>query len=342
VQFGMFLPYQVFHLGDEQESLNSRMLETAVVGDQAGCDYVWAPEHHFVHFLQSPSALINVTQIAQHVTCRVGTAVIVLPYHDPIKLAGEINQVDRIIGGRLEIGVARGAYKYEFEKLDLDFTQSLPTYIETLDSLRLLLETEESPVSFHGDYVNFDDVYIWPRPYQKPTAPIWVGSQSPVAVKDAARRGYNVLNSLFLWDDEHVATIAKAFKEGQEEGGHSDTKLGLTRYSMIVEKESEIDDRLEELVYGWRIHQQLHDFSQNSDAIGRVASKPQQNEPTLADLRKSLMIGTAEMVAEKLDFYREVGVSLVNLNQSFGSEHGRILDSTRAFAPIFESFRQGA
>ena len=95
MEFGAFLPYQVFTLGDEQESLSQRMLEVAVEAARAGAAYVWTPEHHFVHFLQSPSALITATQIGQHVSCRVGTGVVVLPYHDPVILAGEIALTDR-------------------------------------------------------------------------------------------------------------------------------------------------------------------------------------------------------------------------------------------------------
>ncbi|MCU1439670.1 MAG: class flavin-dependent oxidoreductase [Rhodoglobus sp.] len=338
MEFGVFLPYQVFNPGEEQDSLSDRMLETAVAADKAGVSYVWVPEHHFVHFLQSPSALIAATQIGQHVRCRVGTAVIVLPYHNPVILAGEIAQADRALHGRLELGVARGAYKYEFEKLGVPFEESLPQFIETLESLQALLGNETDPTSFQGKYVNFDNMYIWPRPVQRPNPPLWMGSQSPAAVKDAASRGFNVLNSLFLWDDEHVANVAKAFAEGQAEGGHTDTKLGLTRYSLIVDKESEIDDRIDELIHGWRIHAQLHDFVQNSDAIGRVTSRPQPSEPTRDEVRRTLMIGTAEQVTEKLEFYASVGVSLVNLNQSFGSSHERVLESTAAFAPIIEQF----
>lgn len=342
MELGIFLPYQVFNEGEESESIGDRMLETAIVGDENGARYVWAPEHHFVHFLQSPSALNAVTQIGQHVKCRVGTAVVVLPYHDPIKLAGEIAQTDRALGGRFDLGVARGAYPYEFVMQGIPFEASLPIFIETLDSVRLLLETNDTPSTFHGKYVDFSDVYIWPRTLQRPTPPIWLGAQSPQAVQDAARRGYNVLNSLFLWGDDQVAAVAKAFAAGQEEGGHSDTKLGLTRYSFIVDKESEIEDRLDELVYGWRIHSQLHNFAENADSIGRVPSRPQPDEPTREELRKTLLIGTAEQVAEKLEFYASAGVSLVNLNLSFGSDHERVLDSIRAFAPIIDAYAKEA
>lgn len=338
MEFGAFLPYQVFTLGEEQESLGQRMLEVAIEADRAGAAFVWTPEHHFVHFLQSPSALIAATQIGQHVRCRVGTGVVVLPYHDPVILAGEIAQTDRALGGRLELGMARGAYPYEFEKLGVPFSESLPIYIEKLQAVEALLRNADAPTSFHGAYVNFDDVYIWPRPLQQPMPPVWVASQAPAAVKDAARRGFNVLHSLFLWDNEHVKTVARAFHEGKAEGGHEGIKLGMTRYSLIVDRESEIEDRLRELVHGWRIHAQLHDFRQNADAIGRVPSRVQENEPTIEELRRDMLIGTAEQVEEKLGLYADAGVDLMNLNQSFGADHERVLDSTRAFAPIIESF----
>src|SRR5690606_24697833 len=140
------------------------------------------------------------------------------------------------------------------------------------------------------------------------------------------------------WDDEHMVAIARAFAEGREEGGHSGTKLGLTRYAFVVDRESEIEDRIAELVHGWRIHAQLHDFSQHADAIGQVPSRVQSEEPSSEALRRLLLIGTAEQVEEKLCVYRDAGVDLVNLNMSFGSEHERVLDSMRAFQPIIERF----
>lgn len=72
----------------------------------------------------------------------------------------------------MQWGVARGAYGYEFEKFGIPFQTSRDRFIETLDAVRLLLSNEDSESSFHGYYVDFDDVYVWPRPVQRPHPPL--------------------------------------------------------------------------------------------------------------------------------------------------------------------------
>lgn len=338
MEFGVFLPYQVFHEGAEADTLFARMLDHAITGDKMGVRRVWTPEHHFVHFLQSPSALLTAVHIGQHVRCRVGTGVIVLPFHDPLHLAGEIALTDHILEGRLDLGVARGAYGYEFTKLGYSFESSLPRFIETLEGLRTLLLNEAGPASFDGEYVNFPPSYIWPRPRQRPHPPLWMGAQSVPAIRDAARRGYNVLHSGFLWGDDHVASVMQAFRDGQEDGGSADTKLGITRFACLVDNEREVDERLEELLYGWRIHIQLHNFDKSADPRGVVASRPAAEEPELAQLRRNLLIGTEEHVAEKLEYYADLGVSVVNLNAAFGAEHAAALDGLRRFEPFIAKY----
>src|SRR5699024_2550945 len=127
--------------------------------------YVWVPEHHMIYFNQSPSALMPLVQIAQHTkNVRVGAAVLVLPYHNqPIQTAGEISQADQLVNGRLEVGVARGAYGYEFKKFKIPFEESLDRFIENLEAIEMLLGNADTESSYSGKHVNFENVYVWPR-----------------------------------------------------------------------------------------------------------------------------------------------------------------------------------
>ncbi|GII67465.1 luciferase [Sphaerisporangium krabiense] len=342
MDLGLFLSYQV-NDDAQYEGVYDRMLACAVAADRAGFARVWVPEHHLVQFLPAPSALIQAAAIAQHVECRVGTAVVVLPYHAPLQLAAEVAATDHLTGGRLDFGVARGAYKYEFDIFGIDFRTSLPRFIETLDAVRALWLTGDAGASFTGEYVNFEGAYVWPRPRQLPHPPIWVGSQAPAAVEDAAARGYNVLNSLFLWDDDHAAKVVEAFKRGQAKAGLAGrTQLGMTRYAFVVEDEAEVEPRLREILEGWRIHRQLHDFTQNADARGIVRPVPGPDEPTLDELRATLLVGTPGQVRDKMRFYRDAGVDLLNLNLTFGAPQELTLRSIELFGEIAASLGEPA
>jgi alkanesulfonate monooxygenase SsuD/methylene tetrahydromethanopterin reductase-like flavin-dependent oxidoreductase (luciferase family) len=333
---GLFLTYHIAS-DDPQEArtLYNRMLQLAVAADRSSFSHIWTPEHHLIRFLASPSALIPAVQISQHVSCRVGTAVVVLPYHEPIRFAGEIAAADNAMGGRLDLGVARGAYRYEFDTFGLDFGESRDQFIETLDSIHELLSDSESSTSYHGKFINFDGAYIWPRPLQA-TMPMWIGAQSPGAVEDAAWRGYNVAHSGFLWDNEHIRGIAEAFARGvaRREPGLPRPQLMVSRYAAIAESESLIDLAVGQLLQHWRVHRQLHDYTQNADARGIIEPIVGTDEPTPEQIRANLLFGTPDEVAEKLAFYEEVGFDMVTINPTFGIGHRFALDTVETFGAL--------
>lgn len=333
MELGLFLAYQV-NSDEHLDGLYDRMVEYAVRADESGFTRLWTPEHHLVQFLPSPSALLTAVHIGQHVRCRVGTAVAVLPFHQPIQLAGEISAADHALGGRLDLGVARGAYRYEFEKFGLSFQDSREHFVENLEAVERLLRTEDGPSSYSGRFASFEDAYVWPRPVQRPMPPVWMGVQHPVGVEDAARRGYDVLNSLFFWDDDHMRDVAAAFHRGKAESARDDAKLGVTRYAFLTKDDKETAEHIEKVLEGWRIHAQLHDFTQNADSLGRVRPASQDNEPTVEDLRDRLFIGTREEMKAKLLRYRDAGVDLVNLNLVANASRERTLEAIGEFGSV--------
>jgi alkanesulfonate monooxygenase SsuD/methylene tetrahydromethanopterin reductase-like flavin-dependent oxidoreductase (luciferase family) len=326
----------------ENTPLYERVLELSKAAEAAGVAYLWTQEHHMINMLQSPSALIAAVQIAQHTTVRVGTAVVVLPYRNAIQAAGEIAQADNAMNGRLELGVARGAYGYEFEKFGIPFETSRDQFIETLEAVRLLLGNEECESSFHGKFVNFEDVYIWPRPVQKPMPPMWMGAQSPAAIEDAARRGYNVMTALFLWDDDHAASLAAAFKRGQADSDRKDTKFCASRYAYVAQDQQDAEARIDELLDHWRVHQQLHDFSHTTNPRGIIRPRVQESEPTRQQIRDTMMIGTADHFAEKARRYAGMGIDLLNLGINYGPPQDKLLQSLQAMAPVIASVDDSA
>ncbi|QBI20542.1 LLM class flavin-dependent oxidoreductase [Egibacter rhizosphaerae] len=333
MQLGLFLSYQVNRPADI-DGIYERMIDAAIAADESGFTRVWAPEHHLVQFLPAPSALLLASNLAQHVSCRVGTAAVVLPFHEPLRLAGEIAATDQLMDGRLDLGVARGAYKYEFEGFGIPFGESRDRFIETLTGLEAIWHNPDEPAEQHGEHISFNRAYVWPRPRQQPGPPVWVAAQSPPAVEDAAARGYHVLNSLFLWDVEHMRNVVASFREGQRRGGATANHIGITRYAFICPDDAAVWRNLEELREGWRIHQQLHDFSQNADECGIVRPQVQAEEPTLEAMRERLLVGTYEEVLDKTRLYRDAGVDILNLNVTFGADQEQTIRAIQQFGKL--------
>ncbi len=145
------------------------------------------------------------------------TAVLVLPFHDMRRLAGEICQADCLTGGRLQLGVGRGAFRYEFDRMGIPFEEAKPRFAESLQVLIKLLSEEE--VSWQGTYYNFDTLTITPRPVQRPHPPIWIAALNSESIADATRRGFSVMTTP-LRDAFGVARDqALAFRQAMSEMG---------------------------------------------------------------------------------------------------------------------------
>jgi alkanesulfonate monooxygenase SsuD/methylene tetrahydromethanopterin reductase-like flavin-dependent oxidoreductase (luciferase family) len=335
MRFGIFLSYQRIYAPEHYErDLFEERLEMAVEADRLGYEILWVPEHHLIHFMQAPSLAVLATQIGLSVECTVGTMVALLTYRHPLVTAGELALLDRVLGGRLELGVGRGAYEYEFERLGVPFKEGKERFFETLDTLEKIWHSPDRSVSYEGQYNSFDEAYVWPRPAQTPHPPLWVAAMTPPTIDWAARNGYNVTNWPFLRDMSDVANVAQVFHTAREESGgvRGEQKLGILRGAFAAETEAEAASHVEEALINHRINQRLHYFTQNSDPRGVVSADPVENEPSNEEIYDNLIMGTPEQCLEKVERYEELGVDDLLLMFDYGPSHEAVMESMRVFA----------
>ena len=175
--FGLFLSFMQIY--EEQRGLDmyKNMLELAILADDLGFDNVWVPEHHLIHYIPAPNALLGATQVGQYVkNATVGTAVVLLPFHHPLSMAGDIAATDNMLNGKFELGVARGAYKYEFDRFEQEFGDSRARFDESLEILEKVWHSEDEGIAHKGRFWSFDNTYVWPRPVQDPHPPFGSGA----------------------------------------------------------------------------------------------------------------------------------------------------------------------
>ena len=118
---------------------------------------------------------------AQTTRLRFVTHVLVLPYHHPLAIAKRYGTLDRLSGGRLVLGVGVGTLAEEFALLGAPFADRGTATDEYLEAFKALW-TQERP-AYRGTHVSFADVIFSPKPLQKPHPPIWVGGESPAALR---------------------------------------------------------------------------------------------------------------------------------------------------------------
>ena len=118
MKFSLFVHMERLTPEQSHTELYEEFIALAEIADQGGMTAIWTGEHHGMDFTIAPNPFINLADLARRTTnvaARHGT--VIAPFWHPIKLAGEAAMTDIITGGRLDIGIARGAYTFEYQRL---------------------------------------------------------------------------------------------------------------------------------------------------------------------------------------------------------------------------------
>ncbi|ONI78011.1 LLM class F420-dependent oxidoreductase [Actinosynnema sp. ALI-1.44] len=117
----------------------------------------------------------------------LGTAVALLAQRDVFYTAKEVASLDVLCGGRVLFGVGAGWNREEMRNHDIDPSRRGPLLNEKLAALKAIWTDDKA--EFHGDHIDFDPVFSWPKPVQRPHPPIGVGGESPAALTRLVRYG---------------------------------------------------------------------------------------------------------------------------------------------------------
>src|SRR6204780_5319153 len=159
--------------------------EHMALGDLAeplGFDSLFALEHHFTGYAMSPSPLQLLSYFAGRTKrIHLGTAVIVIPWHDPIRIAEQIALLDVLSGGRCLFGFGRGAARVEYEGFRIPMDEARPRFKEGLDVIRLGL-TQPS-FEYKGEFFDIPRTSIRPAPISHPERRFYGSANSPESAK---------------------------------------------------------------------------------------------------------------------------------------------------------------
>lgn len=193
MKFGLFFLLEKPH-GQSDSEVYRSSLEQIRAAEDLGYDYVWLAEHRFTHYGIMPDTTVfgaAAATITRRI--RIGTAVVVLPFHNPIRLAEQIAMLDVISEGRYDFGVGRGYQAGEYRGFGIPMDESRSRFEEVLD-ICIGLWTHDR-FSYEGNHYRIDDVHIEPQPVQKPHPPIWITvMRTPMSFQYAAEKGYGVIS----------------------------------------------------------------------------------------------------------------------------------------------------
>lgn len=178
-------------------------IELAVTAEKLGYVSAWVAEHHFANYGLCPAPSVLLAAIAQKTEqIRIGPAVCVLPFHDPVKVAEEYAVLDVVSGGRLDFGVGRGYLAHEFAGHLLDREESQARFDEALEVIELAWRGE--PFEYTGRFHRYPRIALNTRPLQQPSPPIALAALSPATYARIGAQGYNLMAVPYILEDLSV------------------------------------------------------------------------------------------------------------------------------------------
>ena len=191
MELGLFLEFPVREGSTENEAFKESF---ALVNqaEELGVPSVWMAEYHFNpgRVLSSPVTILTAIA-ARTQRIRVGTAVLLLPLANPVRVAEEIATLDQISDGRVEFGIGRGTFPNVHEGFGVPFAESRGRFEECIEIILKAWTTDT--FSFEGEHFNIPELSVNPKPFQTPHPPIRVGVTSAESFPILGRMGFNIL-----------------------------------------------------------------------------------------------------------------------------------------------------
>ncbi len=313
-----------------------------LAAEKVGFEGMFLVEHHFTGQGQLSASLNLLSYLAAKTTrIRLGTGVVVLPWHNPVLLAEQVATLDVLSGGRVDLGIGRGYRKEEFAQFCVPLGEAQERFEECFNLMLKSWATDER-FSYHSKRWNFDDIVVEPAPVQRPHPPIWMAGGSPGGIAYIASKNYNLML-------DQLASVAQvrervgAYLDGLEKIGkpRDTTRCAIARSVTIVKTEAERQKALE----------RRKDTFKRIGAIavhgtpGATPSPVSQADPDLAS-DDSALLGSPQEIVDRIGVLAEAGagyllITLPTLTpesmQQFAEE---ILPHVKNLGPQFDASPQ--
>lgn len=231
MRFGIFSIFDYWPRVKSVSQYFSDILHLAQRAEELGYDSFWVSEHHFTNYggiLPRPQILLAALAQQTH-RIRLGTAVSLVPFDSPVRLAEDFGVIDVLSGGRLEFGVGRGLFGFEYDGLGVEQDEGRARLEE---GIRVILQAWQSEqLSYHGRFTNVDSLRVLPQPVQKPHPPLYVAAVSPESYDWAAREGHSILQVLYFAPIERTALEVSRYRVLLEQHRHEPSNKRLVAVS---------------------------------------------------------------------------------------------------------------
>src|SRR5580704_2856774 len=277
-------------------------LDFNVEAEELGFHSSFLVEHHFTGWNQVSAPLMLLTCLAMRTTrLRLGSAVMVLPWHNPVLLAEQAATLDLISGGRLDLGIGKGYRHSEFKGFAI--------------AVMTRAWTTRQRFSHHGRFWHFEDIVVEPPPAQQPHPPLWVAAGSEQSIRRAAARGFNLILDQYASAQQIAERIGFYKAERKAQGfGFDPMQVAVARQLYVAKDEADKQAALaRQAVYT----QRTVDVSRKPE--GKGGSHVLAYADKAGGTEENALYGTPDEICMSLAALQKAGVAYVLLTVAGGN-----------------------
>jgi alkanesulfonate monooxygenase SsuD/methylene tetrahydromethanopterin reductase-like flavin-dependent oxidoreductase (luciferase family) len=333
MRFGLFGSAQARRTGPDTDSSQGfrDFIDNNVEAEALGYYSTFLVEHHFTGFGQVSASLNLLTWLgARTRDLRLGTAVLVLPWHNPVLLAEQAATLDLLSGGRLDFGVGKGYRWNEFAGFCVALDEAEERFEEALEVITRAF-VSETPFSHRGKFWQYDNIVVEPPTAQKPHPPFWMGAGSPRSVRQVAERGYNMLLGQHSLADEILEQVAQFRQEVATRGRRFDPMQVAVARAVHVAKDAA--DKQAALERRYQGHMRINRLARQPDGETRDRYILDDEKAARQESAESALFGSPDEIVRKLETLQRGGVEYVIIN--FGGSRENIRRFARDIMPNF-------
>jgi alkanesulfonate monooxygenase SsuD/methylene tetrahydromethanopterin reductase-like flavin-dependent oxidoreductase (luciferase family) len=295
------------------------------LAEKVGFDVAWLAELHFSPERSVISApLIAAAAIANRTKkIKIGTAVSVLPLNNPVRMAEDMATLDHVTGGRFELGIGRSGATRGYVGYGIPYPESRPRFRECLEVI-MKAWTEER-FSYHGQFYNYDNVCVIPKPLQKPHPPIRNAASSAGSFPFSGQMGFPIFIGLRGVLDSAKERV-DSYKDAWRQAGHTgDPNICIRVPTYVADTTEKAHREAEPSAMNWyknlvpTLGEPLPGLSDEENADRAARSKRFQNMSYEEFLQTDSAFGSPEAVAERLQELKETfSLTGVMMEANFG------------------------
>ena len=315
MKFSLAINLERMDPADDIVEVGHHTVEMVQMAEDAGFEIAWAAEHHAIEMTIAPGPFQLLAWWGANTSrIRLGTAVVVAPYWHPIRLAGEAALLDVMSGGRLELGIGRGAYQREFDRIapGLQPAGGFAALREIVPIVRALWAGD---CAQDGGLWSFPTSTSCPKPTQA-EPPIWIAARDPDTYDWAVANGCDIM----CWPLTRPLSELEAYAGRMDEavakaGLDHRPRMTAMRYAAVWDNERDAE------MFVSSVQRQAGQFENLFKQLGRVDngfaeevtldSLAHRDEYQSATLRENLMFGTPDEVIAKLQRYEAIGTDFM-------------------------------